>query len=311
MRVNARLSSLRIWLLVLVGLMAITNLISVSILSKTDLEDRNMHVIVGVLRAKEAFTLSRVSSESYQNERPPKQGKRKFTRGDVRAEKKARHIVPKEKKELNLPIFVASLPKSGTTSTAAYFSCGGYRASHYWAKDSQGGVRISGQCVEQNIARKRKPFEGCGEYDVWADTGYAEAKSCFYPSIDGLDSIYEAYPKFTLLLVVRNTSSWYNSFHNWYDRRLFRQWTRCNATGMPNKNSTWRVHFHNYYEWHKQMVRDFAQSHPSITYVEVPLESSETPHILAESFGISSDCWGKCDSDYSCTYANETSNVDS
>jgi hypothetical protein len=165
-----------------------------------------------------------------------------------------------------------------------------------------------GQCAEQNIAQKQPPFQDCGEYDVWTDTGYAKRNACFYPSIDGLNAIYEAYPNSTFLMVVRNTSSWHTSFQSWYGGKLYRRWKRCNATGMSSLNptSTWPVHFHNYYEWHQQMVREFVQKHPSLTYVEVQLESPETPHILENAFGISASCWGKCDPKYHCTFSNDT-----
>jgi hypothetical protein len=225
--------------------------------------------------------------------------------GNQTKTRKGRLAMLSEKKQLNLPIFVTSLPKSGTTSTAAYFNCGGYRAAHYWAKDDQDNLQIAGQCIEQNIVHNQPPFAGCGDYDVWTDTGYAEYNSCFYPSIDGLDAIYDAYPNATFLMVIRNTSSWYTSFHSWYDARLFRRWKRCNTTGMPSKGGTWKD-FQTYYDWHYTMVRDFAQNRPSLTYVEVQLDSPDTPHILEEAFGISSACWGKCDPQYHCSYTNDT-----
>jgi hypothetical protein len=212
------------------------------------------------------------------------------------------------KKLLKTPIFVVSLPKSGTTSSAAYFSCGGLRASHYWARIDDGQLRMVGECIQNNIIRQRPPLEGCGSYDVWTDTGYAEFNRCFYPSIDGLDAFYNAYPNSTLMMVTRNTSSWFHSFFEWNNHRLFRRWIRCNATGMPNNNHGKWKDFHNYYEWHQNMIRKFAQNHPSMTYVELSLESPDAGRILEEAFGIPETCWGKCTPKFECTFPNSTSN---
>jgi hypothetical protein len=215
---------------------------------------------------------------------------------------------PINKKLLKTPIFVVSLPKSGTTSSAAYFSCGGLRASHYWARNDDGQLRMVGECIQNNIIRQKPPLEGCGSYDVWTDTGYAEFNRCFYPSIDGLDAFYNAYPNSTLMLVTRNTSSWFHSFFEWNNHRLFRRWIRCNATGMPNNNHGKWKDFHNYYEWHQNMIRKFASDHPSMAYVEVGLESPDAGRKLEEAFGIPETCWGKCTPKFVCTFSNSPSN---
>lgn len=202
--------------------------------------------------------------------------------------------------KVGLPVFVASLPKSGTTSMWQYFNCGGHRASHQYVKVNETFTTLSGQCIKSNIGMNRKPFQNCGDYNVFTDTGYSifkpESKSyeCYYPSIHGLDDIYEHYPTATIILVVRNTASWYESFANWGNGSLQDRWKICaNMTSIP-LSSTNAEDFQQFYEWHSDSIRNFAKKHPSLTYVEVELESNLTGQKLEQEIGIPASCWGKC-----------------
>ncbi|CAB9500842.1 expressed unknown protein [Seminavis robusta] len=107
-----------------------------------------------------------------------------------------------------LPIFVPSLPKSGTTSVHNYFLCGGQKSAHHvYRIDGQVKNKI-GRCVKRNVARNMPPFQGCGDTDIWTDTGFVAASyqkgvtvtrstneeekvGCYYPLIEALDEIYE------------------------------------------------------------------------------------------------------------------------
>jgi len=75
------------------------------------------------------------------------------------------------------PVFVTSLPKSGTTSFWKYMQCGNQLAAHNWVT-KKGAKRASllGVCIEKNIRDGRPPFEKCGENDVFTDTGVSGLK---------------------------------------------------------------------------------------------------------------------------------------
>lgn len=74
--------------------------------------------------------------------------------------------------KLPYPIFVTSLPKSGTTSVWKFFKCDRILSSHNWIK-KRNSVQATpvGMCIEQNILNQRPPFEDCGDVDVYTDTG--------------------------------------------------------------------------------------------------------------------------------------------
>ena len=209
-----------------------------------------------------------------------------------------RHQEPTPLK-VNTPIFVAALPKSGTTSIWQYINCGARAASHQWVKTEDGQSVQSGVCMRNNIWIDRPPFEGCGKYDVFADTGYSLFVSpgisdCYYPSISALPAIYKHYPNATIIMIARNSTSWLNSMQAWGDGSLLMRWKNCKMTShlpsTPNDPDAFRA----FYEWHTEHVRNFAQQHPSLSYIEVELESPITGQILQEQIGIPASCWGKC-----------------
>ena len=77
---------------------------------------------------------------------------------------------------ISYPIFVPSLPKSGTTSIWKYFKCGYQEACHNWIQGSKRGEKSSllGICIEKNIRNAVPPFENCGPYDVYTDSGVSD-----------------------------------------------------------------------------------------------------------------------------------------
>lgn len=194
------------------------------------------------------------------------------------------------------PIFVASLYKSGTTTIHAYFQCGGQRSVH-WVTDQ--GIR-TGKCFYENLQQGDHPytnfFQGCGDYDIWTDNSFFDAPTiCWDPSVTHLDTIYQHYPNATILLIVRDSFSWINSVIRW--GKLYQRLQTCHnlwPEQPPLTKSLFDVEdIRQYYLWQIQHVRNFAATHPSMTYIEVSLEDNATASILEERIGIPASCWGR------------------
>lgn len=191
------------------------------------------------------------------------------------------------------PIFVASLPRSGTSSVWKYFLCGGHMAAHTYSRVNQTLAYRIGDCIEQNIRLGRKPFQGCGPYYVWSDNGYVfpvkkkrNIAKCFYPSLESLDALYQSYPEMTILLTVRNLTSWTKSVQNF--QRLAYKWLDCKEPYMPKRIED----LGSFYQTHAARVRNFAKARPSINYIEVQLEGDQAGVSLEQAFGIPASCWG-------------------
>jgi hypothetical protein len=202
------------------------------------------------------------------------------------------------------PVFLASLPKSGTTSIWKYFLCGGVNASHFYVKLNETEVTrfgddvkdstFAGRCMHANVLSGQPLLENCGRYQVWTDTGYIKGKpaiKCYYPAIEGLDELYKWYPNATLLYITRQTDDWTQSVSRWSMGTLLRRWKRCNLTGLIN---TTFAGMNAFYDWHKALVRNFAKTHPSLTYIEAALEDPETGFLLEDATGIPASCWADC-----------------
>ena len=200
---------------------------------------------------------------------------------------------PVDKIKVPFPIFVASLPKSGTTSIARYFYCGNIWTAHTFVNTEDYRQMRIGECFQQNVQNKKPPFEKCGRYHVYSDAGYVRDKRCYYPSVHGLQALYDSYPNATILLVKRSSDAWLKSIQKWKKGFLLKKWTKCDK--FPDKNAS-DNDVALFYQWHASNTRQFAASHPSITYIEILLEDdnngTEIGKQLEEKIGINASCWG-------------------
>ena len=206
--------------------------------------------------------------------------------------KRMSKLPPTSPLKVKTPIVVVSLPKSGTSSIWKFFLCAGHMAAHTYSRANQTTSHRIGHCIENNVKDKQKPFAGCGPYYVWSDIGYVELDNneCFYPSIHALDALYEAYPEMTLLLMRRNSTKWAHSIQKF--NFIGSRWANCNADGMP-KSSDLKA-LTDFYAEHVARLRKFAQDHPSVTFLDMPLEGKETAQMLEDAFGAPASCWKNC-----------------
>lgn len=115
---------------------------------------------------------------------------------------------------------------------------------------------------------------------------------CYYPLIESLEEIYTAYPNATFLYIVRDEHQWLKSIEEYHDGIIVESWKKCDGNShFPGTNAT-RDDFLSFYRWHQQLIRTFAQEHPSITYIEIPLEARNAAALLEEKVGIPETCWG-------------------
>jgi hypothetical protein len=108
----------------------------------------------------------------------------------------------------------------------------------------------------------------------------------------GLENIRDHYPNATIMLVIRNTTSWYKSFEGWRNGRLRRTLSSSPDMGFPTNGTMadWMA----FYEAQTESIRRFVSENPTLNYIEVTLESALTPAIMEEQTGIPTYCWGDC-----------------
>lgn len=196
------------------------------------------------------------------------------------------------------PILVTAMPKAGTTTLHSYFECGlgPWASAHQWTsltEEPSHSVAI-GECLINNTNHDHYPFfDGCGHHLVWGDTGVLRQQqhTCYFPFLhrQGLERFYKSYPYGTILNTVRNTTSWVDSAFRW--RELPNRWVNAKCEGFPTQRWAPRAEWGAWYEGVQKTVRKFAQEHPTLTYIELPL-SDQTGDMLHDIFGYPRGCWG-------------------
>jgi hypothetical protein len=155
----------------------------------------------------------------------------------------------------NNPALVLGLPRSGSLALHHFFSCNGVRSSHYCCSRSSekqaqspgdnndedaptsfpcGGSdddddslsTTCGTCVHRNMGSNQKPFQDCGDYQVYSqfDVETGDPFSWFLPQHFALPLLHEAYPDSTWILNRRGSSKqWATNVLHWYSvtNRLF------------------------------------------------------------------------------------------
>lgn len=187
------------------------------------------------------------------------------------------------------PAYIASLYKSGTTSLHRYFQCGKQRSVHHdVARDVYG-----------NLKQARDPFAELypEQFDIFSDLSHFRKGMCFEPSTAmQLESLYQYHPNMTLILAVRNSTAWVESVKKFWDLGNLIKST-CQRPGYftrwpRDRNNRTDNDLQEMYEWQVGYVRQFANDHPSITYIEIQLEDLGNGEILEDHIGISASCWG-------------------
>ena len=214
-----------------------------------------------------------------------------------RRRKQAR-LRPLEQLKVPAPIFVLSLPKSGTSSMYMYFTCGGVYSTHTYSKT---GGRL-GSCMMKNYFADAPLLDGCHQYEkMFSDIGYiGKSKlgetSCFYPSLQALDRIVRDYPNSTIIVSYRSTG-WHDSIKTY--NGLKKRWmSLCDAFPNTTEPQVWE----DFYAEHRRRIRQAVQGHPSIQYMEFDLKDPTAGHQLENFTGISHECFGNCKPNFRCTY---------
>ncbi|CAB9508696.1 expressed unknown protein [Seminavis robusta] len=213
--------------------------------------------------------------------------------------------------DITFPALVTAMPKSGTTTMHEYFVCGmgDWTSSHQFTWTTHEAKRpvtqlSIGECMLDNINDNTYPLlKGCGNSLVFSDTGALRLENktrnqdsiCYYPMVHlhSLERFYRSYPEGTIIHIVRNATSWISSVRRFH--RLDKRWVKgynCRGGGFPEDVKTSDEEWGEFYDGVTEIVRSFAKSHPSLTYMEIPLSEQAEP-MLYDAFRFPRNCWGK------------------
>lgn len=127
-----------------------------------------------------------------------------------------------------------------------------------------------------------------------------------------LEAIYQAHPNMTFILTRRNPAAWLRSVtRELYYPNLMECENYWPEQPIHEPHEIKKPLYDGYdelldlpdqamnpsdlllaYKWHQNYIHQFVKDHPSVTFVEVDLESNATGKALEEAIGIDARCWG-------------------
>mmetsp|Transcript_26896 Transcript_26896/g.42210 ORF Transcript_26896/g.42210 Transcript_26896/m.42210 type:complete len:282 (+) Transcript_26896:127-972(+) len=193
----------------------------------------------------------------------------------------------------SLPYINMGMPKMGSSTLHTFWICGGLKASHYWCGKRDYLPNPCGPCMFSNVQRKKKIFDGCGDFDAYTEMNYVTHAPCIWPQAQYLNEIHDDKPDATFIIVFREIHSWISSLKRWRepDGTMLHQalGKKCGISGT-GVELTDKV-IEDFFCRHVARVRNFVNTHPSHKLVEVQLEDKETAQRMEQIFRIDSKCW--------------------
>ena len=183
----------------------------------------------------------------------------------------------RRKKDMSTKYFVVGMPKAGTTSLSAFFSCKRLRVSHQVC-----GHQTCAGCIKKNMEQHRSALHGCDQYDVYTQLDY-EIGFCFFPQRH-LEVLHDSYPDSIFILNTREPINWVNSVTNWGNMRS--RLSNC-GFGYDFSDDAKMVEF---YHSHLNYVREFAQMY-NHSLIEVDIEKNVST--FASQLNVSSTCYSQ------------------
>jgi hypothetical protein len=203
---------------------------------------------------------------------------------------------------------VVGLPKSGTTSIYHLFHCSGFKTSHFCCC---GSAQIEYPCgnpaqrfmmsahIQSNLLHGQPLLANLGDYEIHTQLdGETNDGGYFLPQHYDLEQLDKASESAIWILNLRPSNEWARSVLQWLDlgRRLENDYYERFGTSLVGaiaKQPTTFAFLVEFYNNHTRQIRDYAQSHPSRTVIEVDITSNQTVTGLSKYFQVRSDCWSR------------------
>jgi len=200
------------------------------------------------------------------------------------------------------PLFVLSLPNSGSLALYRYFRCAGLSVEEigkYFTNRREGtkirDLETIGSCIHQNQQQKKQSLlAGCGNFKVWLDMHVTRKSLCHFLAMtdDGLEILASSYPNATILQVKRNPQEWYKTLS--YDS--IQRWRDLCQSSHPSVTfpyfNSGQEEWFEFYNQYLERIQTFIRRHPGLLYVEISLDQArESALTLQKHLGVDPQCW--------------------
>ena len=212
-------------------------------------------------------------------------------------------LQPNELK-LPTPIIVMGMMKAGTTSIYGYFKCGldpkMAKLSHYDCNHKKNTPQekiglACGKRIRRNLTKmkpRKSAFDTIDGFHLYAEIdGQEKNGGMTLPQWDYLDEVYDQFPMATWILNVRKPEMWLNSVDRWLDLRQ-RFIDNPYLPDLPRGVGVDDKDMIRFYLRQAERIREFCESHPGLSCVEVNIDQPDAGDIMENAFGIPETCWG-------------------
>lgn len=213
-------------------------------------------------------------------------------------------IISKERPHLGKgqKIINVGLPKSASTSTTHIFKSAGVSTSH-WKCNRDGVENRCGICLEEVFkSNSGNALEQCGNFTMWGEMNYQDSSRCIFPQIQYLEQLYRDAPSATWLMPIRNVSDWLDSvnragkkrgrFRGYFDKCDF-HFSSIHKTFLGSIDKKMDEKMIDMYCHHTIQIRDFVESHPSLSLIEFKIDDPNVGNLFSSYFDVKADDWGK------------------
>jgi hypothetical protein len=200
---------------------------------------------------------------------------------------------------LSLPVINLGMPKMGSSSLQYFFGCAGYGSSHWWCGGKEYDSLVCAKCIHDSVkGGSELPFDKCGGGPIYTqiDGGWV-GRVQYFPQVELLDLLVNAYPNGTFLLTFRDMVDWHRSLMHWTPktnkRPLDKRMMNANITGLVadvNDDESEQLRdFTNFFCDHVNRVREIVPRH---RLVEINIDDMQyTGTYLSEVFDVDESCW--------------------
>ncbi|KAL3932814.1 MAG: hypothetical protein SGBAC_010679 [Bacillariaceae sp.] len=223
------------------------------------------------------------------------------------------------------PYLNVGFPKCGSSTLFDFFTCLGYRATHF-TNNTLGD--FEGICMrDATVLNGLPPLKTCAkdmdailqmdvEYPLGID-GYFHRPfrdECFFPQLSLLEEFHRESPQATFLLTFRPIQDWIKSISGWGSTVMLNRFQLCDFPNLPrgipedleNKTQVYAA-MAEFWCSHVLHLRNFVREFPSHSLIEMTLEDTMTsaqimyglfptkvnPNKTSElTSELSNGCWG-------------------
>ena len=201
------------------------------------------------------------------------------------------------------------MPKVGSTTLFEFFSCGGWRASHWNTKRQN----LIGLCMKDAYQRNQSILQSCDSWMRENQEGFNASLDhgteaflqmdaeeiggqCVFPQIEYLDRLHDEAPSATFILMFRPIKDWARSMVHWTPKgrgSMAVRLSHCDLPGLPLGKGNTTEEMMDWWCWHVQRIRAFVKQHPSHALIELDLYQTDwNADVMAKLFGAEASCWG-------------------